>query len=77
MRDEHDDLLSVLLGPDALLGRKPLLEHLDGPPHLLRARPRLHEDQVAPLDHQVAVEAPQAGDVGVNVVDEADGEDRV
>lgn len=75
MRDEHDDLLSVLLGPDALLGRKPLLEHLDGPPHLLGARPRLLPNELAPLDHQVAVETPQARDIGVNVVDQADGED--
>ena len=77
MRDEHDDLFSVLLCPDALLGREPLLERLDGPPHLLRARPCLHEDQVSSVDHQMPVETPQAGDVGVNVVDQADGEDGV
>ena len=77
VRDEYDDLLSVLLGPDALLGCEPLLEYLDGPPHLLRARPSLHEDQVAPFDHQVPVETPQAGDVGMNVVDQTNGEDGV
>ena len=74
--NDDDDLVPVL-PPDAVAGEEPLLEGLDRPPDLVRARSRLNEEDLPALDDQLAVEAAEPGNVGVDVVNQADLEDGV
>ena len=80
MCDDDDNFVPVLLlDPSgvAVLGAEPLFQRLDRPSDLVRARPGLHQDQLFGLDHQLAVEASQPRDVGVDVVDQANLENRI
>ena len=70
MSDDDDNLLPVVLDVDP--GHEPLFQGPDGPPDLVGARPGLHQEHILALNHQVAVEPPQPGDVRVDVVDQTD-----
>lgn len=71
MCDDHHDLLLVLLPGDGVPGQEPLLEWGDGPADLIGAGPRLHQEDLAALYHQLPVEPPEAGNIRVDVVNQA------
>ena len=72
--NDDQDLAAVLLVADPCA--EPLLQGLDGPSDLVSPGPGFDQDHVSAFDDEVAVEAAKSDDVGVNVVDQADVEQR-